>query len=110
MALKFKKRIKILPGIYANFGKGGFSSMSIFGYNTKTQKTTVNLPVSGMSYQIDHKKKQQASAGEFTSATIKVDKHTMEGLKAATGTTSNKAAIEAIVNEYIENLNNKYSK
>jgi len=107
MAFRFKKRIKILPGIYMNFGKDGFSSMSIGGYNTKTKKTTVNLPISGLSYQIDRNKKQAAPAGELTSATIKVDRNTMEGLKAATGTSSNKAAIEAIVNEYIDNLNNK---
>jgi len=102
---KFKKRIKILPGIYMNFGKSGFTSMSVGGYNTKTKKTTVNLPVSGLSYQIDQNKKESTTTGEYTSATIKVDRGTMEALKKHTRTTSNKACVEAIVEEYIDNLN-----
>lgn len=104
MGFKFRKRIKILPGVYMNFGKGGFSSMSIGGYNTKTKKTTVNLPVSGLSYQIDHNRKEQSGSGEYTTATVKVDRQTMEILKKTTGTTSNKACVEAIVNDYIKRI------
>ena len=57
MGFRFRKRIRILPGISLNLGKSGFTSVSAgfrgFTVNlgNKGTKTTTSLPGTGLSYQ-----------------------------------------------------------
>jgi hypothetical protein len=56
---RFRKSVKILPGVRLNFGKGGLTSTSIGGRWLKTNvsgrgvKHTVGVPGTGVSYQTD---------------------------------------------------------
>ncbi|BBK09383.1 DUF4236 domain-containing protein [Klebsiella phage 05F01] len=57
MGLRFRKRIKVIPGVYINFGKKGVNSVSVGGngltanVNRNGTKTTVGLPGTGLSYE-----------------------------------------------------------
>ena len=57
MGFRFRRSVKILPGIRLNFGKKGFTSTTIGGKFFKTNisnrgvKHTVSLPRTGVSYQ-----------------------------------------------------------
>ena len=57
MRFRFRKSVKILPGIRLNFGKKGFTSTTIGGKFFKTNvsnrgvKHTLSLPGTGVSYQ-----------------------------------------------------------
>ena len=57
MGWRFRKSVKILPGIRLNFGKGGLTSTTIGGRWLKTNlsgrgvKHTVSAPGTGVSYQ-----------------------------------------------------------
>lgn len=47
MGLRFRKKIKLLPGISLNLSKSGVSASVKAGpvsWNSRTQKTSVNLP------------------------------------------------------------------
>ena len=47
MGLRFRKKIKLLPGISLNLSKSGVSASFKAGpvsWNSRTQKTSVNLP------------------------------------------------------------------
>lgn len=56
MGLKYRKRMKIAPGVHLNIGKKGISSVSVGGrgasmnFNKKGHQTTVGVPGSGVSY------------------------------------------------------------
>jgi hypothetical protein len=56
---RFRKSVKILPGVRLNFGKGGFTSTTIGGRWFKTNvggrgvRHTVSVPGTGVSYQTD---------------------------------------------------------
>lgn len=56
MGWRFRKSVKIFPGVRANFGKGGFTSLSVGGKYAKTNISkrgtynTYNLP-GGFSYR-----------------------------------------------------------
>jgi hypothetical protein len=56
MALRFRKNIKLLPGVKLNFGKSGVStSLGIDGATVNIKKgraikTTLGIPGSGLSY------------------------------------------------------------
>jgi uncharacterized protein DUF4236 len=56
---RFRKSLKILPGVRLNFGKGGFTSTTLGGRWLKTNlsrrgaKHTVSVPGTGVSYQTD---------------------------------------------------------
>lgn len=60
MGFKFRKRIKIAPGVYVNIGKTGINSATIgkrgasLNVGKKGVKTTVGLPGSGISYTSDN--------------------------------------------------------
>ncbi|AGY77972.1 DUF4236 domain-containing protein [Clostridium autoethanogenum] len=62
MGFRFRKSIKILPGVKLNIGKKGINSVSVGGHGfTKNiskngTRTTVGIPGSGISYT-DYKKK-----------------------------------------------------
>lgn len=57
MGLRFRKRIKVIPGVYINLGKKGVNSVSVGGngltanVNKNGTKTTVGLPGTGLSYE-----------------------------------------------------------
>ena len=59
MGWRFRKSVRILPGVRLNFGKGGFTSTTIGGRWLKTNvggrgvKHTVSVPGTGVSYQTD---------------------------------------------------------
>ena len=59
MGWRFRKSVKILPGVRLNFGKGGFTSTTIGGRWLKTNisdrgvKHTLGVPGTGVSYQTD---------------------------------------------------------
>ena len=59
MGWRFRKSVKIFPGVRLNFGKGGFTSTTIGGRWFKTNvggrgvKHTVGVPGTGISYQTD---------------------------------------------------------
>jgi hypothetical protein len=56
MGFRFRRSIKIIPGLKINFGKTGFSSVSVGGqgltknFSKKGTRTTVGLPGTGLSY------------------------------------------------------------
>jgi len=56
---RFRKSVKILPGVRLNFGKGGFTSTTLGGRWLKTNvggrgvKHTLSVPGTGVSYQTD---------------------------------------------------------
>lgn len=57
MGLRFRKRIKVIPGVYINLGKKVVNSVSVGGngltanVNRNGTKTTVGLPGTGLSYE-----------------------------------------------------------
>ena len=59
MGWRFRKSVRILPGVRLNFGKGGLTSSTIGGRWFKTNvggrgvKHTVSVPGTGVSYQTD---------------------------------------------------------
>ncbi|MDE1487658.1 DUF4236 domain-containing protein [Xenorhabdus bovienii] len=66
MALKFRKRIKIAPGVYINVSKSGIST-SIGGKGATINigkngtKATVGIPGTGLSYSTKLSGKKEAS-------------------------------------------------
>jgi hypothetical protein len=62
---RFRKSVKILPGVRLNFGKGGFTSTTLGGKWLKTNlsgrgtKHTFSVPGTGVSYQTDAKSRAQ---------------------------------------------------
>ncbi|ECO0584320.1 DUF4236 domain-containing protein [Salmonella enterica subsp. diarizonae] len=60
MGFRFRKRIKIAPGIHINIGKTGITSASIgkagatLNVGKKGVKTTVGIPGTGLSYTSDN--------------------------------------------------------
>lgn len=60
MGLRFRKSVKLAPGVRINFSKSGVSaSIGVMGltYNTRG-KITVGIPGSGLSYEVNLKKKK----------------------------------------------------
>ena len=58
MGLRFRKRIKILPGVFINLSKSGVSTSVKIGpinWNSRTGRQSINLP-GGFSYHIDKAK------------------------------------------------------
>lgn len=114
MGFKFKKRVKVMPGVYMNFGKNGLNSWSLFGYNTNTKKTTVNVPIKGVSYTIDHKENNRSNnsenLSETTRATIQLPKEDMEYLKIKTGAATNKGAISECIRIVLAQLKESDNK
>ncbi|HEX8187430.1 MAG TPA: DUF4236 domain-containing protein [Pyrinomonadaceae bacterium] len=59
MGWRFRKSVRILPGVRLNFGKGGFTSATLGGRWLKTNvggrgvRHTVGVPGTGVSYQTD---------------------------------------------------------
>lgn len=59
MGWRFRKSVKILPGVRLNFGKGGFTSTTLGGRWFKSNvsgrgvRHTVSVPGTGVSYQTD---------------------------------------------------------
>jgi hypothetical protein len=68
MGFRFRRSIKILPGLKVNLGKTGFTSVSVGGhglttnYGKKGTRTTVGLPGTGLSYSTYSPKKKAISA------------------------------------------------
>ena len=59
MGFRFRRRLRILPGVTLNLGKHGASSVSVGvrGLHTtlgRRNQTTVGLPGSGLSYTAYH--------------------------------------------------------
>jgi hypothetical protein len=56
VGFRFRRSIKIIPGLKINLGKQGFTSVSVGGhglttnYGKKGTRTTVGLPGTGLSY------------------------------------------------------------
>lgn len=67
MGWKFRKSIKIFPGVKLNFGKKGFTSATIGGKFAKTNisskgtRNTYTFPKTGLSYQTELNPKQNYS-------------------------------------------------
>ncbi|HDL8226824.1 TPA: DUF4236 domain-containing protein [Yersinia enterocolitica] len=73
MALKFRRRIKIAPGVYINIGKSGITSATIgkngssINVGGKGVKATAGIPGTGLSYTSDNLtsgKKKSTKQGE----------------------------------------------
>ena len=62
MGFKFRKSIKLLPGVKLNLGKKGISSISIgkkgatINISKKGIKTNLGIPGTGISYTTKRKK------------------------------------------------------
>lgn len=62
MGFKFRKSIKLLPGVKLNLGKKGISSVSIgkrgatVNINKNGVQTTLGIPGTGISYKSKRKK------------------------------------------------------
>ena len=73
MGWRFRKSLKILPGVRLNFGKGGLTSTTLGGRWLKTNvggrgvKHTVSLPGTGVSYQTDTGQSRPASPSDSRS-------------------------------------------
>jgi uncharacterized protein DUF4236 len=69
MGFRFRKSIKILPGIRLNVGKHGINSVSVGGRGTTTNigkhgtHTTYSIPGTGISYRTGIRKHASRSAG-----------------------------------------------
>lgn len=67
MGFRFRRSIKIIPGVKINFGKSGFTSVSVGGrglttnYGKKGTRTTLGLPGTGLSYSTYSPKKKAIS-------------------------------------------------
>ena len=57
MGFRFRRRIRVLPGVSVNVGKSGFTCLSAgirgftVNFGRKGTRTTTSLPGTGMSYQ-----------------------------------------------------------
>jgi hypothetical protein len=69
MGWRFRKSVKILPGIRLNFGKKGFTSATFGGKYFKTNvsskgtRNTFSIPGTGLSYQTYQKASSQSASG-----------------------------------------------
>lgn len=69
MGWRFRKSVKILPGVRLNFGKGGFTSTTLGGRWFKSNvsgrgvKHTVSVPGTGISYQTETYRGRPAAYG-----------------------------------------------
>jgi len=103
MGFKFRKRVSLFGGLVnLNIGKNGLNSLSIgagpLTYNTKSKKTTVNIPGSGLSYQTEGEKKGLVIVpGDVTRATVSLPVEDMELIRRYFKVKSNKAAVEMCV-------------
>jgi hypothetical protein len=71
MGFRFRKSIKVLPGIRLNVGKHGINSLSIGGHGVTTNigkhgtHTTYSIPGTGISYRTgSHKRGSQGGASD----------------------------------------------
>ena len=57
MGFRFRRRLRVLPGVSLNIGKSGFTSLSAgirgftVNFGRKGTRTTTSLPGTGLSYQ-----------------------------------------------------------
>ena len=57
MGFRFRRRIRVLPGVSLNVGKSGFTSLSAgirgftVNFGRKGTRTTTSLPGTGLGYQ-----------------------------------------------------------
>ena len=64
MGFRFRRRIKIFPGVHLNVGKKGFTSLSIgrrgaqLTFNKEGMRSTVGIPGTGLSYTTTTKYKR----------------------------------------------------
>jgi hypothetical protein len=69
MGFRFRKKIKIAPGVAINIGKKGVNSVSLGGkgftsnVNANGVKNTIGIPGSGLSYET--KREKSYSSGSF---------------------------------------------
>lgn len=68
MGLRFRKRVKIFPGVWLNLTQKGISSVSIgkpgttVNINENGVKGTLNIPGTGISYQTSRVRKSQKNS------------------------------------------------
>jgi hypothetical protein len=70
MGFRFRRRIRVLPGVSLNVGKSGFTSLSAgirgftVNFGRKGTRTTTSLPGTGVSYQspVRHHEVSEGSA------------------------------------------------
>lgn len=68
MGFRFRKKIKLLPGVSINLSKSGISTSVKAGpisWNSRTQRTSVNLP-GPLSYQSSSSKKKGPTKADLT--------------------------------------------
>ena len=67
MGLRFRKSLKVIPGVRMNFGKGGLTSVSVgrrgntLNFGPKGTTHTVGLPGTGLSYRSSTPRRQSGS-------------------------------------------------
>jgi hypothetical protein len=69
MGFRFRKRIKLLPGLSLNVSNSGISTSVKLGplsWNSRTQKTSVDLP-GPLSYQFGFQKDQGLTKADLVS-------------------------------------------
>lgn len=68
MGFRFRRSLRIMPGVKVNIGKSGFTSVSVGGrglttnFGKKGTKTTVSIPGTGLSYTTSPNKNTAAPA------------------------------------------------
>lgn len=76
MGFRFRKRIKLAPGVHLNIGKKGLSSVSLGGngltVNTGSGKTTttMGIPGTGLSYSTSAGPAAGSQAGSFANRAV----------------------------------------
>ena len=75
MGLKFRKSVKLAPGVKLNLTKNGVSSVSVGKNGAKVNigkngvRTTVGIPGSGLSYSSHSPKKQSTTTPQRVEST-----------------------------------------
>jgi hypothetical protein len=67
VGFRFRKKIDLLPGLSLNLSKSGISASVKAGpisWNSRTQKTSVNLP-GPFSYQLDSEKNKEPTKADL---------------------------------------------
>ncbi len=89
MGFRFRKSIKIMPGVRVNVSKSGFSTSvggrgATMNVSKRGVRTTVGIPGSGLSYSTLHGK-PKAKPQKINSPMVSVDRPKIEPSKSGIG-------------------------
>lgn len=89
MGFRFRKSIKIMPGVRVNVSKSGFSTSvggrgATMNVSKRGVRTTVGIPGSGLSYSTLHAKPKSIPQ-KMNSAMASVDRPQLQSSDSGTG-------------------------